>query len=181
MDKKAKIKSGLIFGIAMTGFYIIQGLLTQDNLTTRNIIITIVSSLIGGVFTGFLFGWMMGLLANSKYLTKSIHIETGVNEAIVFETGANHFKGAEAVGGKLYLTNQRLVFKSHKLNIQNHELSIPLSDIENVDRYKALGISNNGLIVETINHTIEKFVVQKPGEWMEHLAEKNGSQNFAIQ
>lgn len=103
------------------------------------------------------------------------------SETIVFETGANHFKGVEAVVGKLYLTNKRLVFKSHKLNIQNHELSIHLSDVKNADRYKALGISNNGLVVTTINHTIEKFVVQQPGEWMEHLAEKNGSQNFAIQ
>ena len=180
MDKKIKIKSGLIFGIAMAMFYIIQGLLTHDNLTRKDIIITIVAGLIGGAVAGLLFGWIIGLFANSKFLNKATKIETGANEIVVFETGANHFKGAEAVGGKLYLTNKRLVFKSHKLNIQNHELSINLSDIEKVDRYKTLGIANNGLAVQTINHSIEKFVVQQPVEWMEHLTGKNGLQQLAI-
>jgi len=179
MDKKTKIKSGIIFGIAMALFYIIQGLLTHDNLTTKDIIGTILAGLIGGAVAGLLFGWIISLFANSKFLNKSTRIETGTNEIVVFESGANHFKGVEAVGGKLYLTNKRLVFKSHKLNIQNHELSIPLSNIEKVYRYKTL-IANNGLAVQTINHTIEKFVVQLTAEWMEHLTAKNGLQNLAI-
>jgi len=57
---------------------------------------------------------------------------------IGFKAGISFGIGAEAVGGKLFLTNRRLVFKSHKLNIQNHELSIHLIDIANVGRYKKL-------------------------------------------
>jgi len=180
MDKKNKIKSGLYFGIVMTIVFILQNLQQHDNLTTKNIVITIVSGLLGGTVAGLLFGWLIGLFANSKFFTLGTKIDTDANETIVFETGANHFKGAEAVGGKLYLTDKRLVFKSHKFNIQNHELSISLSDVDKVDRYKTLGIANNGLAVTTVHHTIEKFVVQHPEEWINQLTEKNGLQHVQL-
>lgn len=157
MDKKAKIKLGLFFGAAMAIFFILQDLLTNSNLTTTDVIISIVSGLFGGALSGLLFGWLIGLFANSKRLTKDTKIDTHTGESILFDTGANHFKGAEAVGGKLYLTDKRLVFKSHKFNFQNHELSINLSDIDKVDRIKTLGLVNNGLSVRTINNKTEKL------------------------
>ena len=180
MDKRNKVKSGLYFGIAMTIFFILQDLLTHDNLTTKNIIITIVSGLFGGALAGLLFGWLMGLFTNSKLLIQGTQIDTDANETIVFETRANHFKGAEGVGGKLSLTNKRLVFKSHKFNIQNHELSISLSDVDKVDRYRTLGIVNNGLSVTTTDNAIEKFAVQQPDEWINQLTEKNGLQHVHL-
>jgi len=178
MDKKAKIRTGLFFGIAMAIFFILQNLLTHSNLTTKDVVITIVSGLFGGALSGLLFGWLVGLFANSKRVTKDTKIDTEANETILFDTGANHFKGAEAVGGKLYLTDKRLVFKSHKFNIQNHKLSINLSDIEKVDRYKTLGLVNNGLSVTTTGNKIEKFVVQQPDKWFSQLIEKNGLQQL---
>ena len=174
MNKRNKIRAGLSFGIAMAIFFILQNLLTHDNLTARTIIISIVSGLIGGALTGLLFGWLMGMFANSKLFTKGTKIETEPGETILFETGANHFKGAEAVGGKLYLTNKRLVFKSHKFNLQNHELSISLSDINKVSRYKTLGLVNNGLSVITTDNKNEKFVVLQIDEWINNLEKKNG-------
>ena len=176
MDKKAKIKSGLFFGVAMAILFILQSLLAHSILTAKDIVISIISGLFGGALSGLLFGWLMGLFANSKRLAKDTKIDTDAGETILFDTGANHFKGAEAVGGKLYLTNKRLVFKSHKFNVQNHELSIDLSDIDKVDRYKTLGLVNNGLSVTTIDNKTEKFVVQQVDEWLNQLTEKNGLQ-----
>ena len=181
MDKKNKIKAGIIFGIVSTIFFILQDLLTHENLTTKSIIIFIISALVGGALAGLLFGWLMGLFANSKLFTQGTKIDTEPGETILFETGANHFKGIEAVGGKLYLTTRRLVFKSHKFNIQNHELSMRLSDIEKVDRYKTAGIVNNGLAVTTTRGVIEKFVVQQPDQWLSLLTEKNGLQQAHMQ
>ncbi|MEO6869210.1 MAG: GRAM domain-containing protein [Ginsengibacter sp.] len=169
MDKKAKVKAGLSFGIAMAIFFFLQELLTHANLTTKDIIISVVSGLFNGALSGLLFGWLMGLFANSKRLKKDTKIATEAGETILFDTGANHFKGAEGVGGKLYLTNKRLVFKSHKFNIQNHELSISLLDIDKVDRYKILGLVNNGLSVKTDDNKTEKFVVQQIDEWINQL------------
>ena len=154
MDTKNKIKAGLIFGIAMTMFSILQDLLTHDDLTTKNIITFIISGLFGGALAGLLFGWLIGLFSNSKLFTRGTKIDTDEDEDILFETPANHFKGIEGVGGKLYLTNKRLLFKSHKVNIQNHELTINISDIQKVDRYKTMGIVDNGLSVTTISGLI---------------------------
>ena len=181
MDKRNRIKAGLSFGIAMAIFFILKDLLTHDNLTTKNIIISIISALFGSAVSGLLFGWLIGLFANSKFVTQGTKIDIEADETILFETGANHFKGSEGVGGKLYLTNKRLVFKSHKLNVQNHQLSISLSDIEKVDRYKTLGIINNGLVVTITKNTIEKFVVQQPDEWIDKWTEENGLQQLHFQ
>ncbi|MGN6264716.1 MAG: GRAM domain-containing protein [Ginsengibacter sp.] len=149
-------------------------------MTTKNIIISVVSSLVGGALAGLLFGWLIGLFVNSKLWIQGTKINIESDETILFETGANHLKGAEAVGGKLYLTTKRLTFKSHKLNIQKHELSINLSDIEKAERFKTLGIENNGLAVTiSPNDTIERFVVQQPKEWIYQLKANNELQHLA--
>ncbi len=77
----------------------------------------------------------------------------------------------EGVGGRLYLTNKRLVFKSHKLNIQNHQLSINLIDVIGFNKYKTLGIINNGLSIQTAQNTTEKFVVEQADEWINKLTQ----------
>ncbi len=180
MNKSGKWKPGLFYGIFMGLFFIGQHLLEQDGLTAKNITISIVSGIIGGVIGGFLFGWLVGRFTKSKSVALATKIDTRENEIILFETPANHFKGAEGVGGKLYLTDQRLVFKSHKFNIQNHELSIPLSGIDNTSRYKTLGLVNNGLAITTCGK-VEKFVVQQVDEWMHKLAEKTNLQPLHLQ
>jgi hypothetical protein len=180
MNKRNRFRIGLSFGIAMAVFFILQNLVTSDKHTTNQIIKSIASGLVAGAISGVLFGWLMGLFAKSKFVTQTTKIVIGPDENILFETPANHFKGIEGVGGKLYLTNKRLVFKSHKLNIQNHELSIQLTDIKNVDRHKTLGIVNNGLTITTINDKIEKFVVEQVENWIKYLTEKNGLQQAVL-
>ena len=51
------------------------------------------------------------------------------NETLIREGVANLKKGIESVGGKLFLTDQRLVFESHALNVQSGTTVIPLIDI----------------------------------------------------
>ena len=145
--------------------------MSHSNLTIKEITISIISGLIGGTLSEFLFRWTMGLLG--KHSMKDIKLDTEPDERILFDTGANHLKGVEGVGGKLYLTNKRLVFKSHKFNIQNHLLSINLSDIYKIERHKTLGLVNNGLTLTTKQNKTEKFAVQQIDEWLNELKEKN--------
>ena len=177
MDKKARFKSGLTFGIFMAFFFILKEIFIEDDLTTKRLFIIVFSAAIGGAIAGFLFGWLTGLFAKSKFVSQTIKIDIEQDENILFETPANHFKTIEGVGGRLYLTNRRLIFKSHKLNFQNHQLSIGLSDIKNVDRYKTLGLINNGLSISTITDKTEKFVVGKVDEWVKLLTQQNGLQH----
>ena len=46
-----------------------------------------------------------------------MNVQLPQGEVIIKEGAANLQKGIETVGGKLRLTNQRLLFKAHKLNV----------------------------------------------------------------
>ncbi len=95
---------------------------------------------------------------------KKVMIQIESDEQLLLEGGANHFKGAEGVGGKLVLTNRRLIFKSHNLNIQNHQQSIDISQIKSI-REKSNNIFSRFLILELLNKEIHKFVVDSPSDW----------------
>lgn len=81
--------------------------------------------------------------------------------------GANHFKNGEAVGGKMILFHDELVFKSHRFNLQPHQLHISLEDIIDVSPYQVLGIAPNGLKITRATGEPEKFVVGNRAEWID--------------
>ncbi len=93
------------------------------------------------------------------------------DEPVLREGLANHFKGIEGVGGKLYLTNRRLRFVSHKLNVQTHDECYPLSEIAEVEATRTLGIIPNGLRV-TVERRQEGALrrLRKQGVGGGHLA-----------
>jgi hypothetical protein len=165
----ARFKTGLKYGIGLSVFFTIQHLLITGEYTGYNIVRAIITGVITGLISGFIFGYIVTWFARSRFVAQSTKIETDRDEHIVFESAANHFKGIEGVGGKLYLTNKRLIFKSHKLNIQNHQLAINIADISGIGRFKTLGLVNNGLIVSTIHNNTERFVVEEADAWEKHL------------
>lgn len=172
MKNKNAFKSGLGFGIMMAIFNVCWNLFTADELTGKLIAKAFISGLIGGFIGGLFFGLTMRWMEKSKYLEPKVLFDLEADEEIIFQTGANHFKGIEAVGGLLTLTNQRLVFQAHYLNIQNHQLFIDLQNIRSFSRYKTLKIVNNGLLITTAETVVEKFVVQQPEKWFECLSER---------
>lgn len=166
MDKQSKIRTGIYFGGAMAVFYILSHLITADQWSVRSVFFTVISGLAGGLVAGFLFGWILGAFINSKQVEQSTQIKTEDDETILFGSQANHLRGIEAVGGKLYLTNKRLVFKSHNFNFKNEMLSIPRSDIVSLGSFKSLGFISNGLSVTLRDQKTEKFIVDRPQDWM---------------
>lgn len=99
-------------------------------------------------------------------------IQLQQNENIIKEGAANHFKGVESVGGKLFLTNQRLFFKSHSINFQPHELSILYKEIKSVGKRNTLLIVPNGMYIELKDGSIENFVVWSRRKWIEEIEQK---------
>jgi hypothetical protein len=91
--------------------------------------------------------------------------KTATVEVAIKDGSANHYKGLEAVGGKLYLTNQRLKFKSHKLNIQVHEMEIPLNQIVSIEKASGF-LAFKQINVHVKDSTVEKFVVNNREEWI---------------
>ena len=162
MAKKFWI-TALAFGLPWTTGMIIYNSIVEGGVTWG----TIVSTLVGGLVAGFLFAWIMGY--TGKKLIKTIVIETLADETIIKEGGANHFKGKEGVGGKLVLTDKRLIFKSHKFNIQNHQENFDLGNVKTLWATRTLRIFENGLTVQLTTDCRHKFVVDEPADWVEEI------------
>lgn len=72
---------------------------------------------------------------------------------------ANYFRGIEAVGGKIYFYEDRLVFKSHLFNIQRGETEIKQDNIDKAERRMTMYIIPNGLGITTKDGFYHKFVL----------------------
>ena len=129
------------------------------------------SGVVMGIISGVLFGALMGAFAG--YQKKKVETErpSFAGEDLVKEGGANHFSNIEAVGGWIYLTDQRLLFKSHSINVQRHELSIPLQNISEAKPCRTFAIIPNGLKIKTIDGNTEKCVVEDRKNWVKKILE----------
>jgi hypothetical protein len=81
------------------------------------------------------------------------------NEEILADVPANLFRGIEGVGGRLRITNQRLVFQPHAFNFQKMPLEISLGDIAEATKRNSLGFIPNGILIRTRAGVEYKFVV----------------------
>jgi hypothetical protein len=145
----------------------------------------------GKIILGLIVGLMIGLLVKISIekgapfflkkiggkLLAQIKIEIREGEKLIKEGGANHFKRWEAVGGKLALTNKRLIFKSHKFNIQNHEQIFPFEKIRDLKENTSIESLKNVLMLELTNNEIHRFVVDidSPSEWIKEIERQKAS------
>lgn len=90
-----------------------------------------------------------------------ITLELKEGEIVELSRPANHFMGIEGVGGRIFITNQRFVFKSHAANLQAHELTLQYTDIKKIVFYNTLAIVPNGLKLILKNGKEERFAVWK--------------------
>lgn len=129
------------------------------------------SGVIAGIACGISFGLAMSTFA--KQQKKKFQVERPLleNESLIKEGGANHFKNMEGVGGWIYLTDKRILFKSHSVNIQKHELSIPLHKISEAKACMTFRVIPNGLRIQTTDGNEEKFVVEGRSDWVKNILE----------
>ena len=176
-----KFKSGLVFGFAMTLFFLSRtaiAWIAGEDLSTNDILKSFFASLLAGLVSGFLFGWLSNKFVAGGIITKSSKFEYHKNETIILQTPANHFVGVDAVIGNLFLTDKRLIFKSHNLNNQNHEWITDLADISHVETFKTLGLFNSGLKMVTNKKVVGKFVVHKQKQWIQSIAQIKTVQRY---
>jgi hypothetical protein len=105
------------------------------------------------------------------------------DERLLKEGMANLIRGWVGVGGWLHLTNKRLVFRPHgfnlrkqentRFNVNKNELSIPLSEIEEVSTGTFLGVIPTRLQVVT-SLGVRTFVVQPRRTWLKAIEEARG-------
>lgn len=122
-----------------------------------------------GVLFGLGFPFLMELLA--PMLLAGIKTpELIEGESIIFEEGANLFRSRlNAVGGKLTLTDKRLLFSPHRYNFQRGRESIDLKDIKEILPRKTAKIADNGFRVITRDNAEYDFTVNNREEWIRQL------------
>lgn len=95
-------------------------------------------------------------------------------EAVVKEGRANLMRGAEAVGGQLALTDRRLIFESHRFNVQTGPTVIALEEVESIEKAwtkfaGVLPLAPNSLAVVTRGGAEHRLALSKRGAWLEAI------------
>jgi len=93
------------------------------------------------------------------------------DETIQLEGPANLFRGKEGVGGYLWLTESRLLFRSHRLNVQSGPWETSVSEIASAQSTKTMGLLDNGLQVQLSSGDKVRFVVNKNRFWADAIQE----------
>ena len=102
------------------------------------------------------------------------------DETIIKEGLANMRRGILWVGGKLFLTDQRLVFEPHAFNIRRGATIIPLSSVTGVRKcwtkfLNLIPVAPNGIAVSSKEGNKYRFVVWGRQEWVSTIADSQGS------
>ena len=127
-----------------------------------------------GIFFGIGFPYINEKLAGkfSKKTGIKIKPELELNEEIEIEGPANLFRGIEGVGGKIFLTKKKLIFKSHKINIQKGQTNIEYSTIKEIVKRKTAKLIDNGIRIITNNGKEFDFVVNERDLWLDKINER---------
>lgn len=80
-------------------------------------------------------------------------------EELLADVAANLFRGIESVGGRMKITNQRVLFEPHTVNIQKQPAEILLEQVAEVRKRNTLGVVPNGILIRTKSGIEYKFVV----------------------
>ena len=126
-----------------------------------------------GVFFGLFMGIGMPYITQKtanrliSWSDKHIQLPLSANEELLLEGPANLYRGIEAVGGKLFATNQQLVFISHKYNIQRGQTNIAYKDIASITPRKTANIADNGLRITTHKGKKHDLVLNERNKWQE--------------
>lgn len=121
-----------------------------------------------GTCSGLLFGLAMYIFANSKSILPQTPIDPHWAH-IIHSSKAQHFLNSELIGGRMYLLEDRIVFKSHSNTLPNHELEIQLYEISKVRNCKILGLIPNGLELILAYGVSEKLVVSNWMLWKDEI------------
>jgi len=92
-------------------------------------------------------------------------------ERRVREGRASHFRGPETVGGRLLLTDRRIVFVPHRLNISKDVYAAPLSQLRKV----GVGAGGpNRIEVQLTDSSRQIFLVFRSKKWLAQIQEMTG-------
>lgn len=110
-------------------------------------------------------------------LSIPVHPQLRPSEQPIHQGPANLQRGRESVGGRLFLTTQRLLFHPHACNVQRATIEIPLSSLVGTERvwtrlFGAVPVLPNSLAVRLDDSSVLRFVVHNRILWQRHIDEQ---------
>jgi hypothetical protein len=93
-------------------------------------------------------------------------------EEILKQGIGNHQVKIESVGGRLYLTNQRLIFKSHSFNRNVHDVGYSFENIINIMPRLFMNFFPIGFNIILFGGKLEKFFVGHHKDWIAEIEAK---------
>lgn len=121
------------------------------------------------LIVGLLFGLAMASFMVYQRRSFSIQRQEFLEDGLIYEGPANHFVNYESVGGWLFLTQHKVIFRSHNYNIQSHELFLMLDELEQIQVLRTLKIISNRLRLINKSGRAEEFIVESPGKWRDQI------------
>lgn len=87
-------------------------------------------------------------------------------EQIVYHGIANHINNGMTSVGHMWLTNERLYFRTRPLNFVHESISIPLKDITNLELKNTLLVFNQGLHITIESGESYRFALWRRSTWL---------------
>ena len=165
---RTALVTGTAFGVFMGLFWAVVGAVGPESWLGGPLRVAL------AVVSGVPFGLAMaGFAAIQRRRFARVRPELA-GEDLLHDGPANHWLHGEGVGGWLFLTKERLLFRSHRFNVQRHELSVPLADITRVRAVRTAKLFPNGLRVNLGSGHVERFVVRENRRWCEEILKARG-------
>ena len=172
LNWKYRIITAILIGLLYVGTLMMFNYFSDEKLYSLNNLIF--QGIYFGILVGLGFPYLIekfGTRFTSK-IGKNIKPELTQGENIEIEGPANLFRGMEGVGGKMFLTNKKVVFKSHKINIQKGQTDILYENISEIVKRKTAKLIDNGIRIKTKDENEFDFAVNEREKWIEKLNEK---------
>ncbi len=172
LNWKLKIASALYMGLFFVSALCLTHYLIDREL--QNISNYIFQGIFFGILGGLVFPYMLERYGKgiASSIGKNIQPTLTESEQVEVEGPANLFRGIEGVGGKIFLTNKKIVFRPHKLNIQKKQVEIEYQNIEEIVKRKTAKLLNNGIRIKMNDSRKFDFVVNEREVWIEKLHER---------
>lgn len=96
-----------------------------------------------------------------KQERKKVSFDLADDEVLVAETGADSLGDAAATGGRLRITNRRIVYKPGFFNFHRRPLEIPFEEVEEVgkDAWSLVGLWPFVVVIRTKSGNEYRFAV----------------------
>ena len=97
-----------------------------------------------------------------------------VNKHIIMKSSAHYKKGISKIEGKLYLSANKLEFKTLMISLRTEKFDINLEDISSVSLawskfFGLFPLLPNSILIKTKNDKSYKFTVKKSKKWISSI------------